>query len=521
MEDFLVPALDGLIHLAAYIALTVLLILSIKIPTRGHALTGFFNALIVVAGAGLVRGTFSIKMGGWLPEQSSNIQFAAVIGSTFLIVLALISWRFALPFLLTLFSTITTTAALMALSIYVPRISETYLPAGKTFAQFVSTASQTIQQSQAHAKDMAAKLGTGKELEQNRPGALATALDAIATLTSEDEMDSLQKDFNAGVAFWKERKALMDAMTPEEKEAYRREMAAFLQENGLSENRYSLAAIKDVKKEDLVNAANFMKDLDSEFGGTGHPMNEKQVADASESLAKIARNIKGGNLSRFEKDNIGKLIDVLSSDGVDAAIAQTKQDVDELVGGNQVSSALLATLMELKSGISASTIIAEAQVLQAEKQQAGGPDADIKIARLPTAADAEANAEALAVIRRSMENTHADINAAPDLSKIEIPDWVIPEGMVSVKTSRGLGMVLIPQSIPMKQDWIEAAGRISLKGFVVSGTNGENVRAIIGKSTVGLSDKLAIRSKANDYIFKVTGISYGRIYITAINLKQS
>ena len=111
MEDFLVPALDGLIHLAAYIALTFLLILSIKIPTRGHALTGFFNALIVVAGAALVRGVFSTKMGGWLPDQSSHIQLAAVIGSTFGIALVLIIWRFALPFLLTLFCTTTTTAA--------------------------------------------------------------------------------------------------------------------------------------------------------------------------------------------------------------------------------------------------------------------------------------------------------------------------------------------------------------------------------------------------------------------------
>lgn len=507
-------------YLAAYIVLGFLLILSIKIPTRGNAQTGFINAMVVVAGAALVRTFCSINMVNWIPEQGSLVHMGLVIAASFLTIVILVIWRFALPILTTLFCSIATTGGLFALAIYVPQLSERFLPEGPTLAEFVGMASDTIKESKENAKEMAALLNKGKEL-QDKPGAFASALQAIAELTSEDEMDSLQSDFNAGVEFWRERKEMMDNMSPEEKEAYRREMAAFLNENGLSENRYSLSEIKNVSKEDLMNAASFMGDLNAEYGIEDKPMPPEEAAKASDSLAKIAKNLKGGSLSRLEKDSIGKLVQAISDDGLDGAIEQAKKDMDEFTGGSQVTGALFATLLELKSGISAMEIITEAQLVTAEKKQAaraeGATDPDATTESTNVSEPAE-ESDGLDIVRRSSENTAVSKTAAPDLSKIEVPDWVIPEGMEGIETQRGLGMILIPESMPKKKNWIQASEGISVKGFVVSGAQGEDVRAIIGKTTIGLSDKFSIRHDAKSYTFKVSDIAYGRLYITAISV---
>ena len=138
-----------------------------------------------------------------------------------------------------------------------------------------------------------------------KPPTVAEAFDALADITEDEEFSMIKRDFARGMEVIAERRAIMQNMTEEERAEYKAEMAAFMAEQGLSENRYSLSALKSVDAEDVANMTAFMEQLAMDMGGPiDGPLPEKdqsQVRSLSESFTTLIRNISGSELNDDER----------------------------------------------------------------------------------------------------------------------------------------------------------------------------------------------------------------------------
>ena len=163
----------------------------------------------------------------------------------------------------------------------------------------------------------------------------------------------IKSDFARGMEVIAERRAIMQNMTEEERAEYKAEMAAFMAEQGLSENRYSLSALKSVDAEDVANMTAFMEQLAMDMGGPiDGPLPEKdqsEVRSLSESFSTLIRNISGSELNDDERQAMSHFLDLIRDAGVDTALVEAQAKVVKTKGKDPVANTIMAALIETKS----------------------------------------------------------------------------------------------------------------------------------------------------------------------------
>ena len=97
MSEFLVPGIDAAIHLISFLVMAKLLLIVVKVVSKGDAETRFLNALLVVAGLMVIRAAFDGRVESWLPGQTAMIRLAALLGIAFIGTVLMIFLRFAMP----------------------------------------------------------------------------------------------------------------------------------------------------------------------------------------------------------------------------------------------------------------------------------------------------------------------------------------------------------------------------------------------------------------------------------------
>ncbi|MGB0257260.1 MAG: hypothetical protein ACPGES_01295, partial [Coraliomargarita sp.] len=93
MSEFLVPGIDAAIHLVSFLIMAKLLLIVVKIVSKGDAETKFINAALVIAGLVIIKTVFDARVDAWLPSQTAMIRLSALLGITFIGTMLLIFLR--------------------------------------------------------------------------------------------------------------------------------------------------------------------------------------------------------------------------------------------------------------------------------------------------------------------------------------------------------------------------------------------------------------------------------------------
>lgn|GEM_PF-2315117 len=328
-NEFLVMAVDVLLHLGSVAVLGVVVLLSAKLLSRGFVDAKLFTGLIIATLLVIVRVTLLNYVGQALPTVGGQLLEIIVIIGLYLSAFILVYKLILIPVLGTALSAAVIVFAQLSLANYTPKISLKIMPEGQRFAEYAGLANDQTKKLMADAKAYRSTSGGIQQI-------LADAMEAIKFFTSETEQGQLSKDFASGIALYKERKAYMDNMTPEELASYRIAMGAFLEEQGLKENRYSLSNLKNAKPEDLENLADFMKDMNKVYGLTdelpedgGASLPKDAPPPSMESLAAMAQSLSKVDMSGTDMAKLSGLFTELgiNADAVMAGMAQAREDL--------------------------------------------------------------------------------------------------------------------------------------------------------------------------------------------------
>ncbi|PXA04000.1 hypothetical protein DDZ13_08110 [Coraliomargarita sinensis] len=290
-NEFVVLALDALLHLASVFVLGIIVIIACKLLTKGFVdakwLTGMIIALLLV-----FMRVFLLNNAHYLGGVDAILIMVAVGFVLFLTSLILVYKLVAIPVLGTILSSIVIVAAQLALAHYTPILSLKLMPEGQRFAEYAGVSNERTKQLMEQAKNFRG------ESNSNIGRILKEALATLAFLSSEKEQETLSKDLASGVQFIQERRAYMESMSEEELAEYRAAMSSFMQEQGVDlQNRYSLENLKNATPEDLENLANFMKDMNKVYGFTEDlpegMAEDDDVPPTLDSIREIARNLQG------------------------------------------------------------------------------------------------------------------------------------------------------------------------------------------------------------------------------------
>ncbi len=337
-------ALDALLHLGSVAVLAIVVVVATKLLTRGFVDAKLFTGLLIATLLVIVRVTLLNYVGQILPGVAGQYLMVIVIIGLYLSAFILVYKFVSIPALGTALSSAVIVSAQVYLAGYIPKLSLQLMPEGQRFAEYAGLANSRTKQLMADAKAYRHSSGGIQQI-------LADALEAIQFFTSDKEQAQLSKDFASGIALYKERKAYMDNMTPEELASYRRAMSAFLQEQGLAENRYSLSNLKNAKPEDLENLASFMKDMNKVYGFTddlpeGNDSSAEDLPTSAESLAQIAQQLSQVEMSGSDMAKLGSLFSDLGidADSVMAGMAQARED---LAGIRKLTETMAGELKQL------------------------------------------------------------------------------------------------------------------------------------------------------------------------------
>ncbi len=326
-NEFVVLAIDAMLHMTSVVVLGVIVVLACKILSRGFVDAKLFTGLLVALLLVIVRVTLLNYIGQLLPGASGQILEIFVILGLYLSSLILVYKLVSIPWLGTALSSIVIVFSQVWLSSYIPKLSLQLMPEGQRFAEYAGLANDRTKKLMADAKNYRSQSGGIKQI-------LADALEAIKFFTSDEEQDQLSKDFASGIAVYKARKEYMDNMTPEELASYRKAMSAFLEEQGLAENRYSLSNLKNAKPEDLENLASFMKDMNKVYGFTDELPEDGSAPKgapppSTESISKMAQELSKVDMSADDMAKLGSLFSELGidADSVMAGMAEAREDL--------------------------------------------------------------------------------------------------------------------------------------------------------------------------------------------------
>ncbi len=463
MNEHMGLILDGLLYVACYLVLVVLTKLGVRVfhrgPQRGTWFTAAFCVFLVAAFKNLLDG----RAGAYLPGMDPYAQMGVGAAATIVAGVCIVYWRYSISFLGSAATAVVLVVAMYASSFVLPMVADEVLPEGPRMAQFIDSAySRTAQAREAAA--------TFKTVNEAAPGVVAVALDALATLSSKEEFESLKTHFRGGVKFYADRKALMDAMTPEERAEYRKAMAEFMAEQGLANDRYSLSALKNASVDDVNNLVAFMKEMSAETRAAASDT-KIAVRPPEESLQIFLRNIQGVSFSEEDHAAMAKFSKLFFAEGADRAIAQVRTELVTQKVNPQWAGTFLAAALESTSGLSVSLMVD-----------------DPEVAALVDGADASASVAAAEPARP----------AAPR--------------MLTIPTK--FGYLRVSPACKYVGDLTAAAEALPVTGILSAGGDTARVRVAMGRNSVGLGETYKISRGAASYAFRMEEVANGMLYVT-------
>ncbi len=492
MSEFLVPGIDAAIHLVSFLIMAKFLLIVVKIVSKGDAETKFINAALVIAGLIIIKTVFDARVDAWLPSQTATIRLSALLGITFIGTMLLIFLRFAMPVMDASICAAVIVGVSVAQTQYVPMLSEKVRPEGMTFAEFTDLAGNKYDEQKQIIEDLKnseAFKAMAEAQKDKKPPTIAEAFDAIADLTQEEEFEDIKGEFARGMEFIQARRAIMANMSEEERAEYKADMAAFMAEQGISENRYSLSALKSVDADDVANMTAFMQQLSADMGGGSldGPLPEKpegEVRSLSESLAAIASNIRGSELSEEDEVAMSRFMDLLQAGGVDTALVEAQAKVVASKGKDPVANTIMAALLETKSEMPiASFISGDAFGLKGQKNK-NSASSD------PTSTRA------------------GDTTVAGE--PVDAPLEFLP-----VPTKRG--MVQVPDDDLLWDPWHSAAKSVPILGFIETQRDGKTEQQVVlGKRAVSVGETWTFTHRGARYTFRVDGVQEGSAYLSPV-----
>ena len=491
MSEFLVPGIDAAIHLASFLIMAKLLLIVVKIVSKGDAETKFINAALVIVGLVIIKTVFDPRVDAWLPSQTAMIRLGALLGITFIGTMLLIFLRFAMPILDASICAVVLVGISVAQTQYVPLLSAKVRPEGMTFSEFARLAGNKYDEQKQVIEDLKnseAFKAMAEAQKGKKPPSITEAFDAIADLTADDNFSDIKGEFARGMEVIQARRAIMANMSEEERTQYKADMAAFMAEQGISENRYSLSALKSVDADDVANMTAFMEQLSADMGGNLDgplsPKPEDEVRSLSDSLAAIASNIRGSELSEEDRQSMSRFMNILQDAGVDTALVEAQAKVIETKGKDPVANTIMAALLETKSEMPIATLIANNPfgTQNSGVQGAGSPESP----RL----DEEGN----------------PVGEPPEEAPLEF---------LPVPTKRG--MVQVPDDDLLWDPWHSAAKSVPIHGFIQSERNGETEQQVVlGKRAIAVGETWTFTHRGARYTFRVDGIQEGRAYLSPV-----
>lgn len=510
------PVLDAGIILTAFLIRTGLYHGALKLMCRGEMHLSILRSLVVsalVAMTTLYGVSAAIPyLPEWALENLSILTMVMLIPGTILLtrMVCEVAWWKALV----------GAAILIALTgasdRYAPVLAARVMPEGSvSFADYRQQAEMAV----AAARQQAARVAAESE---ESVGTLRRSLDAIATLTRVQEQVALREDFERGVDFWAERKRLMDDMTPEEIREYREAMAAFLQEQGIDSDRYSMARLAQISSDDVAALAGLLSDVKRMEGQNRGGSDQQAVRSITESLATIAANLSHASFSGEDMDRMKAFTSMFSRGELEEAVANVKREFEEAGGSDAMALTLLRALNHLEKAEQAGVDLsllgslidglgANAAAQDGQEHRGGDSPFDPSylvglLGRDGVAALVNANGLLDLLDPRELqailESTTDVVSTLPPAGP-ELPQYVVVEF--------SLGTLIVPASIERVTPYVVAASQMNIEGYATIG----NRTAVLLKDGTILRPGQPWRSRHKDdqYIFVLGGVEKGRIVL--------
>lgn len=453
MNEYVVIALDGLLYVLGTLILALLSLLVARLWRRRAATAGIWTALCSVVLVVLIQQKLPDQLRAFFPTLDPMLGQAICLALGFCAAIAMAYWWFRLTA-----PQAAVTGAFIALGVLgfsrlVPMVSEKLLPEGPRLKDAIADAEERTRQAREAAKQF-------KTVNEVAPSVIAVALDSMSTLASKQEFDSIKSQFKEGTKFLAERKALMDAMPPQEREEYRKAMAEFLAEQGIAQDRYSLAALKNAKIEDVHNLVAFMREMNSTEAPK--PATDVPVRPPAESLQIILRNVQGMTFEKTDHEAMATLSNMLFKEGAVPAIAQARKELQ----GGKVNPAwvgpFLAAALETASGVPAEMALESSDALAAEEA-----------AKKPAG----------------------------------------PVPVTYLNLSTHYGFLRMPSGTRGLRAMTDAANQIPVTGILAAGANPDRSRAALGRNSVPIGGFYMVRQGDVTYRFRFDRIQNGQIYV--------
>ncbi|MCF7816482.1 MAG: hypothetical protein K9M54_01270 [Kiritimatiellales bacterium] len=470
------PILDGLIHLVAFFLECFAFYLLLRVISRNRFEHGVWRTIAVVALLALARIYCLPAMLGHLPAMDGKAGWA--LPGAVLAVLLFPAIRLLLKtgWLATAIAAVAIVPLVLATNHYARVFSADMMPDGPTFAEYTGLANKTI--AEAQAKDL-------KASNVDVATIVRAGLDAVASLTEKQELDAMKTDFARGMELFAERKAWMDSLTPEERQAYREEMSAFMAEQGLAEDRYALSAIQQVNPTNLVLLVSMFAELQAD-----NPRREENIRSIPESLASIAGNLTGFTPSDADMAMLRSITALLSSDEGAAAIARARADLQAIAGENGLAGATLAALLQVESGLPVKLLLGDGPVDEPVLPEASPVSTNV----VPSIV-APAQTEELQVVEASAPAPQTD------------PFVVVP---------CDFGSVRIPDNLYGEGRWTAAVQELKIKGF---GALGREIVILCEDGTmIRNKDAWSVDYAGNTYRFRVDHVEKNKVMLIAEGL---
>jgi hypothetical protein len=470
MNQYIVLVFDALLHLSSIFILGFLVSIVVKIFSRGHVDFRLIGGLFIVFVLSGVKLFLEPRIGGYLPGVTPDILLGLLLMLIFIVALILIYWQYSVPLFGALLSAIVVVVLQFFGAYGVPKLSLHLMPDGQRFAEYAGFASEQTSQLMERAKNFE---------NQDGPTLWQKALHSITFLTSNEEKEMLSKDFASGIAVYKERKALMDSMSADELAEYRQAMSEFLEEQGLSENRYSLSNLKNVKPEDLANMASFMNELNSEFDLEAEK-DDTEFPSSAESLRKIAKNINGSELSDNEKEIFEKLLSLIDQDDFQAGLEEARAELKALKKDLPIGQLLFSSESKMATSIvSDDSLMIEMQTLEITEE----------------------------VITED-ELTEDAVNKPKPVVARDTTGYV--------SHTIEIGVLLLHPDMKDTKPWLEAAAAIPYRAWFVGQGEETVTKVIFEDSVLSPGEDWKFEFNGNSFIFHLDEVTEKGIHLSAI-----
>lgn len=343
-ENILIPTLDALIFVLGYLFAAYVLMKVAKKISQGTSSGGIVLCCLTFAAIIFIKGLIVQYIDKILPGQAIAVYTYTTLCIMFITAAIAIYWKFAIPIRDTLICSILATASIYAVDAYAPIISKMALPDGPRLTAFMSTAKQKMRTVKEKKKDLNIPKPVAAPAKAKSPTVpdAVPAPQKLSTITGETT--DTKDEFAAAVDFIAERQAQLQSWSPEEKEAYKSKVAAYMVAKEITQKPQSLNAIDETDPKNIQLMADFIIGLQNTLTASNSP--ERELKNAKNKLKDIVKQINAYSAKAQDERISNKFTDILSSEGIDSAIASILTDLESKQGKDPVASAILVALIE-------------------------------------------------------------------------------------------------------------------------------------------------------------------------------